>query len=134
VYTTPGYHNVNGRKWFTTCEPYSVTWRCTTEIWATSVTLKAGTFEKSSGWFFNNLTYLPSKRTAWAKNPLGYTGSWTSTEGRQWRTECDTATTGGNGCRSYIRAKVVESTKRSNGSYSYAMIEKWIFNNIVLFS
>ncbi|MEO7587483.1 MAG: glycosyl hydrolase, partial [Arachnia sp.] len=44
VYTTPGYHSVNGRKWFTTCESYSVTWRCTTEIWATQVTHAGGKF------------------------------------------------------------------------------------------
>jgi len=134
VYTTPGYHNVNGRKWFTTCEPYSATWRCTTEIWATQVTLKSGALKQSTGWFFNNLTYLPSARSTWATNPLGNTGSWTSTEGRQWRTECDTATTGGNGCRSYIRASVVESTKSANGTWRYAMVQKWVLNNIVLFS
>ncbi len=133
LYTTPGYHSVNGRKWFTSCEPYSVTWRCTTEIWSTQVTLKAGKFEKSTGWFFNNLTYLPSKRASWAGNPLARTGSWTSTQGRQWRTECDTAVTGGNGCRSYIRSNVVQATKRPGG-YSYAMTQTWVFNNIVLFS
>ncbi len=134
LYTTPGYHNVNGRKWFTSCEPYSVTTRCTTEIWSTQVTLKNGKFEKSTGWFFNNLTYRPSKRAVWGNNPLANTGSWTSTEGRQWRTECDTAATGGNGCRSYIRSRVVQATKRPGGSYSYAMVDTWVFNNIVLFS
>ncbi|WP_158600673.1 glycosyl hydrolase [Tessaracoccus antarcticus] len=134
VYTTPGYHSVNGRKWFTTCESYSMTWRCTTEIWATQVTNAGGKFVKATGWFFNNLTYLPSARAAWAKNPLGHTGEWTSSEGRQWRTECDTAATGRNGCRSYIWATVVESTRASSGTWRYAMVNKWVFNNIVLFA
>ena len=110
-----------------------MTWRCTTQIWSTQVTLKGGKVEKSTGWFFNNLTYLPSKRSSWAGNPLARSGSWTSTQGRQWRTECDTAATGGNGCRSYISSKVVQATKRPGG-YSYAVKETWVFNNIVLFS
>lgn len=133
VYTTPGYQSVNGRKWFTTCEPYSMTWRCTTDIWATTIAYTDGKFVKTTGWSFNNLTYLPSARSNWVNNPLGYTGEWTSTEGRKWRTECDTATSGGNGCRSYILATVVESTN-TGGTWSYAMAQKWIFNNIVLFS
>ena len=134
LYTTPGYHNVNGRRWFTSCEPYSVTTRCTTVIWSTQVTWNNGRFVKTTGWFFNNLTYRPSKRAVWGNNPLANTGSWTSTEGRQWRTECDTATTGGNGCRSYIRSRVVQAAKRPGGGYSYALVDTWVFNNIVLFS
>src|SRR5690606_20558620 len=37
LYSTPGYHDVNGRRWFTICEPYSQTVRCRTSIMATTV-------------------------------------------------------------------------------------------------
>ena len=37
VYDTPGFHRVGGRTWQTTCEPYSQTLRCRTDIWATTV-------------------------------------------------------------------------------------------------
>ena len=134
VYTTPGYHTIDGRKWFTTCEPYSATRRCWTSIWATQVIDKDGRFVSKTGWFHNNLTYLPSKRSVWAKNPLGYTNTWTSTDQRQWYTECDTAHTGGNGCRSYIRVNnVVDSSPKPGGGYNYERVNKWVFNNIVLF-
>ncbi len=52
--------------------------------------------------------------------------------GRKWRTECDTAVTGGNGCRSHIVADVVQATKKGAG-YTYKMVRKEVFNNIVLF-
>ncbi len=134
LYTTPGYHNVNGRNWYTTCEPYSITRRCTTTIWATQVANVNGKFVRSDGWVFNNLTYLPSPRSAWQKNPLGYKGSWTSADGRKWKTECDTPVTGRNGCRSWIKARVVEQSLTSAGDRKYSMVTKWVFNNIVLFS
>lgn len=120
VYLTPGTHNVNGRLWKTSCEAYSQTKRCRTEIW-------------SSGWVFNNLTYAPSARVLWKGNPLGGNGvvgakvSWVSS-GRKWRTECDTAATGRNGCRSYMAATVAV---RSGGSYR--LVEKDVFNNMVVF-
>ena len=135
VYTTPGYHTVNGRQWFTKCEPYSSTFRCWTSIWSTQVTHKGGSrFESKTGWFFNNLTYLPAERSLWAGNPLGYTNNWTAADGRKWYTECDTATTGRNGCRSYIWVNnKVEARKGANGVYSYVLVNKWEFNNIVLF-
>ncbi len=135
VYTTPGYHTVNGRRWFTRCEPYSATSRCWTSIWATQVTNRGGTFVPRTGWFHNNLTYLASKRSMWAGNPLGHTTTWTSADGREWYTECDTARTGGNGCRSYIRINnLVEASPKPGGGYSYSLVNKWVFNNIVLFS
>ncbi len=34
LYVTPGFHDVNGRRWMTVCEPYSATTRCCTYIWA----------------------------------------------------------------------------------------------------
>ncbi|NHB84927.1 hypothetical protein G7085_10740 [Tessaracoccus sp. HDW20] len=134
VYTTPGTHTVNGREWSTTCEPYSQTQRCRTEIKATVITQKGGRFVKTTGWTFNNLTYVASNRGLWAGNPLGGhavvggTAAWTA-DGRRWRTECDTATTGRNGCRSYIEARVIESA----GS-GYRWVTRWIFNNMVRFT
>ncbi|MDO5735938.1 MAG: hypothetical protein Q4P15_05640, partial [Propionibacteriaceae bacterium] len=133
VYTTPGFHKLNGRSWYTTCEPYSQTIRCTTDIWSTQVQLRGGKFLKETGWHFNNLTYLPEMtRAQWGLNPLANTGAFTSA-GRQWRTECDTAVTGRGACRSYIWSKQVAATQLSNGSWSYAVVEDWVFNNIVRF-
>jgi hypothetical protein len=106
IYITPGTHNVNGRVWHTTCGPYSSTInRCRTDIKSGSV------------FVFNNLTYVAAPRAAWAGNHLAETNEWTAS-GRRWRTECDTAVTGYNGCRSYIMG--------STGS--------WVFNNMVRFS
>lgn len=132
VYTTPGTHHVNGRDWRTTCVPYSRTKRCNTEIWATAVTPRGGKFVSRNGWVFNNLTYLPSPRSLWKGNNLGRNAEW-SANGRRWRTECDTATTGRNGCRSYIWSHVVVARNTSAG-YRYSMADQWVFNNIVQFS
>ncbi len=132
VYTTPGTHHVNGRDWRTTCEPYSQTKRCTTDIHATQVSYNGGRFVSTSGWVFNNMTYLPSPRSLWTKNNLGKKAEW-STNGRTWRTECDTAATGRNGCRSYIWSSAVVATKTSDG-YRYSVKNQWVFNNMVQFS
>ncbi|GAB3814982.1 hypothetical protein GCM10028820_11630 [Tessaracoccus terricola] len=134
VYTTPGMHHHNGRQWMTACEPYSQTERCWTLIWATQVDLVNGQVFKRNAWTFNNLTYLPMSRSAWANNPLGNTGEWTDAAGRQWRTECDTATTGKNACRTYVQSRVVSSVARPDGGYNYVPETKWVFNNIVRFS
>lgn len=134
VYTTPGEHHVNGRDWRTTCEKYSSTQRCRTEIRATQIALEDGRYLQRTGWVFNNLTYLPSPRTLWRDNPLGghaqngYDKQWSS-EGRTWRTECDTATSGRNGCRAYIRATVIEVDPAGG----HRSVTKWVFNNIVRF-
>ncbi|TRY18322.1 hypothetical protein FOJ82_09850 [Tessaracoccus rhinocerotis] len=134
LYTTPGYHSVNGREWFTQCEPYSQTMRCTTDIWATQVVFEGGAYVHKHGWHFNNLTYLPlMTRQAWVGNPLGVTGTWTSSEGRTWRTECDTPATGRNGCRSYIWSKVVQAEPLGHGRYDYQQRWEWVFNNLVRF-
>lgn len=133
VYLTPGTHNVNGRQWRTVCSPYSQTKRCTTEIWGTKIERQGAGYTQTNGWVFNNLTYAPSARSLWAGNPLGGNGqvggtvTWTS-EGRQWRTECDTATTGRNGCRSYTTGTVIEQV-----GGTYRTTTKEIFNNMVLF-
>ncbi|MEO7587676.1 MAG: family 20 glycosylhydrolase [Arachnia sp.] len=133
VYTQPGFHLVGGRQWYTTCEAYSRTTRCRTDIWSTSVEFTRGKFVKDTGWHFNNLTYLPKMtRAQWSGNPLGHTGSFVS-EGRQWRTECDTAATGRGGCRSYIWSRNVISTQQPNGVWTYALEQDWVFNNMVLF-
>lgn len=131
VYTTPGKHNVNGRQWSTTCEKYSKTVdRCRTNIIATQVVESRGKFVSKKGWVFNNLTYRKSDRGQWRNNPLGNTGSWTDNSGRRWKTECDNASTGGNGCRSYIYSNVIEKNSRG----AFAKRSKWVFNNIVHFN
>ncbi|MBB1482665.1 S8 family serine peptidase [Tessaracoccus sp. MC1865] len=135
VYNTPGMHEVNGRKWFTACEDYSQTVRCRTMIWATTV-IQAddGSFVPRSGWAFNNLTYLPHMtRAQWGTNPLAVNGTWKGTDGRTWRTECDTATTGRGGCRSYITASVIEAYPAADGGYAYRWATKEILNNMVRF-
>ena len=135
LYQTPGYHTYNGRQWFTKCEPYSATFRCWTSIWSTQVTSQGGKFVSKTGWFHNNLTYLPSNRSTWAGNPLGFTNKWTSVDGRQWYTECDTPATGGNGCRSYMRVNnLVAAKPKPGGGYTYVLTNEWVFNNIVLFT
>lgn len=134
-YTLPGLHQVNGRTWFTKCEKYSQTDRCRTDIWASAVVKDAqGRYTVTKGWVFNNMTYLPyMTRAQWAGNPLGYANTWTSTDGRKWATECDTASTGGNGCRSYMWTTVVSAQPKAGGGYTYVQSDKWVFNNIVMF-
>ena len=124
LYTLPGYHYDGGRRWFTSCEPYSATVRCRTEIWATTV--RDG--KRVDGWTFNSLTYRESPRALWAGNPLATRGEH-EIAGRKWRTECDTALTGRGGCRSYIW--------RATGSLVDGQVrwsEGWHLNNIVRFS
>ena len=128
VYAVPGTHTVNGRDWRTTCENYSATARCRTDIWATQIKLVNGKYTQVNDFVFNNLTYLPSKRSLWTGNPLATPGDHT-VNGRKWRTECDTPTTGRNGCRSYIMATVIEATPSG-----YRQVDKYILNNIVMFS
>ncbi|GAA4905565.1 hypothetical protein GCM10025789_26120 [Tessaracoccus lubricantis] len=128
VYTTPGTHNVNGRLWRTTCSMYSSTVeRCRTEIQATTVSFTGSRYVEQQGWAFNNLTYKPSPRASWSfMNPLVTPGDHT-VDGRRWRTECDTAWTGSNGCRSQIMATVIDE----NASGQYQTVNKYVFNNIV---
>ncbi|GAA4889899.1 hypothetical protein GCM10025789_02940 [Tessaracoccus lubricantis] len=128
VYSTPGVHNVNGRQWRTTCEPYSVTQRCRTEIQATVVSWDGAKFVQKTDWAFNNLTYLPSPRATWKGNPLAASGTFASA-GRQWRTECDTAATGRGACRSYIQADVIAKT-----AAGFQWQTQWVFNSMVRFS
>ncbi|VEP39945.1 hypothetical protein TLA_TLA_01303 [Tessaracoccus lapidicaptus] len=131
VYTTPGVHEVNGRLWSTTCGRYSTqVERCRTEIWATTITMTSGGgFTRSNGWVFNNLTYKPVPRAVWGDNPLANTRQWTAEDGRLWRTECDTPTTGRNGCRSETYSSVVLVRD------GRAVVDQaWVFNNIVRFS
>ncbi|MBB1509240.1 putative Ig domain-containing protein [Tessaracoccus sp. MC1756] len=138
-YTLEGKHLLNGRNWTTTtCEPYSQTERCRTEIWATVVKMEDGQFVRESGWAFNNLTYLPyMTRQAWKGNPLGDLGSTTNgvftSGGRQWRTECDTAATGRGACRSYTWTTVYAATPKASGGYAFSQSNEWVFNNIVMF-
>ncbi|RMB59676.1 hypothetical protein [Tessaracoccus antarcticus] len=129
VYTIPGERTVNGRQWRTTCESYSATARCRTDIFATVIKKTPTGFETVKGWAFNSLTYRWSDRALWKTNPLGRTGKWTSAEGRQWRTECDTPNTGRGACRSYILTTVID---HKGGKYTQDNL--WVFNNQVLFN
>lgn len=136
IYITPGYHEANGRQWLTTCEPYSVTHRCTTQIWATQVSYVNGRFVQKNDWYFNNLTYRPSPRHIWKSNPLAAFGKvgptehkWTASDGREWRTECDTSVTGRGGCRNWVKADVIS---RSGSGYKW-LREQWVLNSMVRF-
>ena len=130
VYNTPGGQISGGRLWNTTCEMYSSNVvRCRAEIWATQVQYRGGRYVSVTGWTFNNLSYLPSPRASWAGNNLGLDNNrWTS-GGRTWKTECDTASTGRGGCRSYVWTRQV---RREGGGY--VSQDAWVFNNLVLFS
>ncbi|MBB1510396.1 beta-N-acetylglucosaminidase domain-containing protein [Tessaracoccus sp. MC1756] len=137
-YTAPGIFELNGRQWMTTCEPYSQTQRCRTEIWATIVRVRGGEFVRENAWAFNNLTYLPyMTRAAWKGNPLGDAGVTDdgvfTSGGRQWRTECDTAATGRGACRSYTWTTVYAATAKPGGGYAFSQSNQWVFNNIVMF-
>nr|WP_255622568.1 FN3 associated domain-containing protein [Tessaracoccus sp. OS52] len=128
LYQTPGFHRVNGRQWMTSCEPYSVTVRCWTYIWGTTVIPAGDSYVQNNGWVFNNLTYVASPRANWAGNPLGNTGEWTAADGRRWRTECDTERTGRNGCRSYTEARVIDVVEGQ-----YRPTTRFTFNSMVRF-
>lgn len=122
VYTTPGTHHANGRVWRTTCEKYSSTVeRCRTEIQATTITYSRGRYVERFGWTFNNLTYKPSRRAQWAGNVLATPGEHVS-GGRRWRTECDTAWTGRNACRSSI---LTTTYRRSGNGYAQGSTWDW---------
>ncbi|MFD0864658.1 metallophosphoesterase family protein [Tessaracoccus lubricantis] len=133
-YEVPGLHKgLNGRDWLTSCEAYSQTERCRTDIWATTVVAENGRFVVKQGWAFNNMTYLASARALWKGNPLGESGEFSSA-GRQWRTECDTEATGRGACRSYARATVVSAKVNALGTYEFSQAAQWVFNSAVLFS
>lgn len=108
--------------------------RCFTDIWGTQVSYVGGRYVATNGWVHNNLTYLPYlTRAQWGSNPLANAGGFTSA-GRQWRTECDTATTGADACRSYIlTSNKVQAAQNADGSWRYFLADVWEFNNMVLF-
>ncbi|MEO7588895.1 MAG: D-glucuronyl C5-epimerase family protein, partial [Arachnia sp.] len=131
VYVTPGTHQLNDRTWRTTCSPYSSTvTRCRTEIIATTIAARGSSFVSTTGWTFNNLTYKESPRGQWSGNPLATPGEHTL-DGRSWKTECDTPTTGRNGCRSWIRASVVDVVSTNPARHGWKSM--WVFNNMVRF-
>ncbi|MDO5501261.1 MAG: prenyltransferase/squalene oxidase repeat-containing protein [Propionibacteriaceae bacterium] len=134
-YTLPGDHTISGRQWRTSCEPYSATERCRTEIWATVVRIENGQFVRQNGWAFNNLTYLPyMTESAWQGNPLAmHNMTGFSSGGRQWRTECHTTQTGRGACRSYTMTTVYAAAARAAGGYTFSQSNTWVFNNIVMF-
>nr|WP_246099833.1 SGNH/GDSL hydrolase family protein [Tessaracoccus rhinocerotis] len=134
LYLAPGFHRVNGRQWYTECEAYSRTIRCTTQIHGTQVNLVDGHYVSTTGWIFNNLTYAPlMTRSQWASNPLGYTGSWSAADGRRWRTECDTAITGSDASRSYTWSSHISSVQQADGTWRHFPDEGWVMNNMVRF-
>ena len=131
VYTTAGLHTVGGRKWRTTCEPYSSTiTRCRAEIWATQIVPAAtgDQFTQVTGWAFNNLTYFGATEAAWSGNPLAADGSWAS-NGRRWKTSCRDEWTGPTGCRSFIWADWI-----AQEGTAYVAKSGWLFNNVVAFA
>lgn len=127
VYTTPGEHLVNGRKWRTVCEPYSQTQRCRTEIWATQISERGGRFVSTTGWVFNNLTYLASPRSLWAGNPLASNQHFEA-GGRRWNSVCDVPAVGRNACRVHIESTTIH--RSGNGYYKKT---DWVFNNVIHF-
>ncbi len=132
-YTTPGEREYNGRQWRTTCEKYSSTaTRCRAEIFATQVRVVDGSYQFVNEYVFNNLTYLPSNRKNWEGNPLAEDGQFIK-NGRMWQTSCFDDWTGENGCRSFISASVVEPTRTAQG-WSFQVVDKWLFNNVVQFT
>ncbi len=117
-----------GRQWREKCDAYSSTVeRCRVELWADSAAWNGRRYVTAKRWTFNNLLYKPSPRNQWSGNPLATPGTYTI-DGRQWRTQCDTAWTGRGGCRSEILADVVSF----DGS-RYRSVTKWMFNNTVEF-
>lgn len=130
VYTTPGEHTIDGRLWRTWCEPYSQTARCRTEIQATTVVRVGPSYQRRTGWVFNNLTYVSSPESLWSRNPLATPGDHVI-DGRSWRTECRTPRTG-NGCRASILVDVV-TQQRSSSAWVYRTEKKFVLNNIIQF-
>lgn len=133
LYSTPGTHEVNGRLWFTSCEPYSQTVRCRTDIWSSRIVYSGGKFVRQTGWVFNNWTYLPMMtREQWGANPYAHAGDW-SDGVRKYRTVCDDPkVTGADACRTYIWGSYVKATQTSAG-YSFSLMQGWVVNNIVRF-
>ena len=134
VYSTPGEHLINGRRWFTQCEAYSsqIT-RCWTDIWMTQTELVGGRPTPRTGWHFNNLTYLAAPESLWKDNPLAKDGEFVS-EGRRWKTSCRDEWTGPHGCRSFIWMKWLDYRKDADGNGLYVPVEQWVFNNVVRFA
>lgn len=134
VYSTPGSHSVNGREWRTSCEQYSTTvFRCRTDILARTVVVSGGRYVERNSYVFNNLTYLASPRKNWAGNPLAQNKEWTADDGRRWRTECDTAITGSDACRSYTWSSHISSVQQADGTWRHFPDEGWVMNNMVRF-
>ncbi|AQP50684.1 hypothetical protein BW733_07410 [Tessaracoccus flavescens] len=75
---------------------------------------------------------MPTAQAAPNDAPLGITGSWTDASGRAWRTECDPALTGRNGCRTYAEADVIAAVT-VNGVRGYRWETRMALNNIVRF-
>jgi hypothetical protein len=130
VYTTPGYHSSGGRLWLTRCEAYGAATRCWTYIRGTKVVATSSGYTSTTGWVFNNLTYVDQWRTSWDANMLAVAGLHDSA-GRQWKVTCTPdVTTGPRTCKAWIWATVVSRTATSTG-FVYRTYATWRFNDQV---
>lgn len=93
-----------------------------------------GAYVRTTGWAFNNLTYVASPRSLWTGNPLAETGEWTAKDGRQWSTDCDSAATGRGGCRNFAKATVVSAVPQAAGGYTFKQSDVWLLNSMIRFS
>lgn len=130
VHTTPGYHTVAGRDWYTTCAAYSTTTtRCFSYIKATTVVRSGSTFSVKTDYVFNNITYT-GPAASWAGNQLATTGSFTSGL-HAWKVICTpNATVGARSCSAYIWV-LVYGRHLVAGRYVYTATWSWVFNDVV---
>ena len=131
VHTTPGYHTVAGREWYTTCAPYLTSTRCFSYIKANTVVRVGNSYQVRTAFVFNNITYSGSA-AAWAGNRLARTGSFVS-GGHSWRVTCTPdATVGARSCRAYVWVHVTGRKLSSSGGFVYAQWWEWVFNDVVV--
>jgi len=131
VHTTPGYHTVAGREWYTTCAAYGASTRCFSYIKANQIVRVGTGFQVRTGYFFNNITYTGTVAT-WAGNRLATPGAFTSGV-HQWKIICTpNAATGVRSCSGYIWTKVYSRHALSGGGYAYTEAWAWVFNDVVV--
>ncbi|MDO4784795.1 MAG: hypothetical protein Q3997_06905 [Propionibacteriaceae bacterium] len=139
VYTTAGKHTVDGRTWRTTCKKDSPAQRCRTEVWGNSASASPQRLTSKQRWIFHTETYLPADRSAWKDNPLGgngetgYSKQWKKGK-RQFKTECDTATSGKNACRTYVQINPLKPVSDTRRLVVDNVPSDWALHSIVLFN
>lgn len=138
VYTTAGKHTVEGRTWRTTCKAGSPSQRCRTEVWGSGNAMPSARLTSKESWVFHTETYLPADRAAWKDNPLGgngetgYSKEWKKGK-QQFKTECDTATSGKNACRTYVKANPLKPVSDTRRLVVDNVPTDWVLHSIVLF-